>query len=141
ITSARWSPRGDQIAITVFDAEGNRSLMTIDVALGAPTPVRVGADLSIEANDSRLPVWSPNGEAMAFTSLRDDAPNVFVVGLPGEAGPDGVVSGEEWEMESQRTEDGGRRTEVRSQGSGVRGQESGFRDQGVGESRSSLCEA
>ncbi len=115
ITSARWSPRGDQIAITVFDAEGNRSLMTIDVALGAPTPVRVGSDLSIEANDSRLPVWSPNGDAMAFTSLRDDVPNVFVVGLPGEAGPDGVISGKEWEMASPITEDGGQESGVRSQ--------------------------
>ncbi|MCH7640193.1 MAG: PD40 domain-containing protein [Bacteroidetes bacterium] len=122
ITSARWSPRGDQIAITVFDAEGNRSLMTIDVALGAPSPVRVGADLSIGANDSRLPVWSPNGEAMAFTSLRDDAPNVFVVGLPGEAGPDDVVSGEEWEMDDQRTEDGGRRTEDGEERTEDRGQ-------------------
>ncbi|MCH8030890.1 MAG: hypothetical protein IIB09_03615, partial [Bacteroidetes bacterium] len=103
-------------------AEGNRSLMTSDVALGAPTPVRVGDDLSIEANDSRLPVWSPNGEAMAFTSLRDDAPNVFVVGLPGEAGPDDVVSGEEWEMDDQRTEDGGRRTEDGEERTEDRGQ-------------------
>ena len=70
-----------------------------------------------------------------LAAVADELIDVFVVGLPGEAGPDGVVSGEEWEMESQRTEDGGRRTEVRSQGSGVRGQEAGVRSQGSGDDR------
>ncbi len=103
ITSARWSPRGDQVAISIFDADGHRSLMTIDLVLEAATPVPIGNQLSIEANDSRDPVWRPDGEAMAFTSLRDNAPNVFAIELPGEAGPDGIVSGVDWEMDGQTT--------------------------------------
>lgn len=99
ITAARWSPRGDQIAITVFDNDGIRSLLTIDIALGALTPLPIGTDVSIEFNDSRLPVWRHDGEAMAFTSLRDNVPNVFAIGLPGDVGPEVEIVDGEWKME------------------------------------------
>ena len=79
ITSAKWSPDGQRIAIALFD--GRRDLATVDAATGVVT--RLGTDASNPdpaLRDDRLPLWSPDGRTLAFTSLRDGAPNVFVAG-------------------------------------------------------------
>ncbi|MDX1418664.1 MAG: hypothetical protein R3181_01750 [Rubricoccaceae bacterium] len=80
ITTARWSPTGERIAFAVFDPDGNRTLMTVDAATGETAAIPTGAGLAPEASDSRLPVWRPDGGALAFVSLRDLVPNVFTVG-------------------------------------------------------------
>ena len=82
ITSARWSPDGRQIAVALFDTR--RDLATVDAATGAVTRLATDAGNPDEAlRDDRLPVWSPDGRTLAYTSLRDGAPNVFVVGDMG----------------------------------------------------------
>ena len=84
ITSARWSPDGSQIAIALFDTR--RDLALVDAATGQVT--RLGTDAAnpdAALRDDRGPIWSPDGRRLTFTSLRDGAPNVFVMGT-GDSG-------------------------------------------------------
>ncbi|HLT47964.1 MAG TPA: hypothetical protein VK002_12095, partial [Rubricoccaceae bacterium] len=85
ITSARWQPGGERVAFAIFDADGSRTLMTVDAATGALATIPTGAGLAPQESDSRFPVWKPDGGALAFVSLRDDVPNVFTVPV-GEGG-------------------------------------------------------
>ena len=80
ITTARWSPDGATVAFAVFDADGRRDLATVPAAGGAVTRLATGSTAPTADRDDRLPVWSPTGDALAFTSLRDRAPNAFRVG-------------------------------------------------------------
>ena len=91
ITSARWSPDGRQIAIALFDTR--RDLALVDAATGTVT--RLGTDAGnpdAALRDDRGPLWSPDGRTLAFTSLRDGAPNVFVVRDEGRGMGDGQSS-------------------------------------------------
>ncbi|MDT7855198.1 hypothetical protein RQM47_00930 [Rubrivirga sp. S365] len=81
ITTARWSPDGRRVAFALFDADGRRDLATVDLATGRVERLPTGATTPPWERDDRLPVWSPDGDALAFTSLRDRAPNVFVGGI------------------------------------------------------------
>ena len=64
--------RAGAIAIALFDAAGERTVSLVNAETGAVQP------LTDRLHDDRLPVWNPAGDALAFTSLRDDAPNAFV---------------------------------------------------------------
>lgn len=86
ISTVRWSPAGDRVAFSVFDVDGRRDLATVDVATGAVERLATGEGVAPYERDDRLPVWSPDGDRLAFTSLRDRAPNVFVVGVIGGEG-------------------------------------------------------
>ena len=86
ITTARWSPDGASVAFAVFDADGRRDLAVLDLAGGAVTRLDTGGGAPPADRDDRLPVWSPAGDALAFTSLRDRAPNAFVRGMRDEEG-------------------------------------------------------
>lgn len=77
LTGLRWSPDGQRLVAHRFAEDGARDLVLIDATTGALTPVSAsGPDV-----DDRDPVWSPDGQRLAFTSLRDDVPNVFVLDL------------------------------------------------------------
>ncbi|MEM0963790.1 MAG: hypothetical protein AAGK21_14780, partial [Bacteroidota bacterium] len=78
IPTVRWSPAGARIAISLFDAEGRRDLATVDAETGAVERLVTGVDVAAFERDDRLPVWNAAGDSLAFTSLRDRAPNVFV---------------------------------------------------------------
>lgn len=78
ITTARLSPDGARVAYALFDAEGRRRLATVEVATGRVETLPVGEDVPDAARDDRGPVWSPDARRLAWTSLRDGVPNVFV---------------------------------------------------------------
>ena len=92
ITTARWSPDGASVAFAVFDADGRRDLAVLDLAGGAVVRLDTGGAAPPADRDDRLPVWSPAGDALAFTSLRDRAPNAFRVGMGDEARGKGQVA-------------------------------------------------
>ena len=94
ITSARWQPAPDSsgarrsaghIAIALFDAAGERTVSLVDAETGAVQP------LTDRLHDDRLPVWHPRADHLAFTSLRDDAPNVFRMGGWEDGGMEGAA--------------------------------------------------
>ena len=81
ITTARWSPDGARIAFALFDADGTRDLAVLDVATGEVARLGTAPEVDRAERDDRVPVWSPAGDSLAFTSLRDRAPNAFVTGI------------------------------------------------------------
>ena len=99
ITSARWSPDGARIAISLFDQDGRRALALVDpeaVPSEAVTVLDTGDGVPPYEQDDRTPVWNASGDSLAFTSLRDRAPNAFVVDVGGsrmEVAADGTASG------------------------------------------------
>ena len=102
ITTARWSPDGQRIAFAVFDVDGKRDLVTVDAssdtapatsASGALARLATGAGVPAQERDDRMPVWNAAGDSLAWTSLRDRAPNVFVGGIGDQGTGAGDLAG------------------------------------------------
>jgi len=87
IPTARWSPDGQRIAFSLFDADGRRQLATVDVTTRERVELATGGGVPAWEQDDRLPVWNAAGDSLAFTSLRDGAPNGFVVRADGAGEP------------------------------------------------------
>ncbi len=66
----RLSPDGGRAAVAMND-DGNEDILIYDLARDIPTR------LTFDAARDSFPVWSPNGERVAFTSYRDGGTNVF----------------------------------------------------------------
>lgn len=77
ITSARLSPDGTRVAYAVVE-RGERRLATVEVSTGRIETLPVADGVPDAVRDERAPVWSPDGRRLAWTSLRDGVPNVFV---------------------------------------------------------------
>ncbi len=102
ITTARWSPDGGRIAFAVFDPDGRRDLATVEAGrlgadatrvteAGAVARLATDPDGASYERDDRMPVWNAAGDSLAWTSLRDRAPNVFVGGA-SDAAPESRVT-------------------------------------------------
>ena len=87
ITTARWSPDGRRIAFAVFDPDGRRDLATVDVETGAVARLATGRDVVSHERDDRMPIWNAASDTLAWTSLRDRAPNVFLGGASAASDP------------------------------------------------------
>ncbi len=73
ISGVRWHPTEEKLVFARIDAAGRRDLVLLDLAAGTLHPLTDGA------TDNRQPVWSPDGRRLAYTSLRDEVPNAFVL--------------------------------------------------------------
>lgn len=69
-----WNHQRNSLIYHRFDAEGNRNL----VLLNLETKEERILDTGENDLDNRMPVISPTGRFIAFTSLRDQVPNVFI---------------------------------------------------------------
>ncbi len=72
ITGLQWHPTRDTLAFARVNSGGGRELVLHDLG-GERSQV-----LTDPGTDDRFPVWSPEGTQLAYTSLRDGVPNVFV---------------------------------------------------------------
>lgn len=73
-----WIPDRESWLFHRFDADGNRNLVLLDYETRTETLIDTG-DI-----DNRKPVLSPDGNQIAYTSLRDEIPNVFLYHLDNE---------------------------------------------------------
>ncbi len=68
-----WSPKGDEIAFSIWDHQGNRDIACI-------RPDGTGLHwLTNDPIDDRYPAWSPDGRQLAFISYRNGSPNLFIM--------------------------------------------------------------
>ena len=99
ISALDWRPGrpSDTLALARFTDDGVRDIALLDVPGGGVTSITAprpkgGADRSsprggrplrgaAPGEDNRVPVFSPDGETLAYTTLRDDVPNVFAYDL------------------------------------------------------------
>jgi eukaryotic-like serine/threonine-protein kinase len=75
----RLSPDGRRVAVSVADAAARRSIWVYDLTRGARTQLRPQASV----DDS--PVWSPDGNRIAFASERGGAARLFLRAVGGGA--------------------------------------------------------
>lgn len=78
LAGLRRQPGSNRLAFSRFDASGYRDIVILDP--GSETWHAVGDPDS----DNRMPVWSPDGSKLAYTSLKDQVPNVFVTDPSGD---------------------------------------------------------
>lgn len=78
VAHVAWHPEHDVIAYSRFNAQGGRFIESVDLATGQRSRLTDGRF------DDRRPVWSPDGSHLAYTSLRDDVPNVFVMDIASQ---------------------------------------------------------
>ncbi len=72
IASLRWHPDGRELLFNRFRPDGRRDVAVLNLATGRITSLTSGR------HDDRNPVYGPDGSSIAYASLRDDVPNVFV---------------------------------------------------------------
>ena len=66
-------PDGTHLAYSLFDENGGRRIAVINLRSASRT---YHTDPRV---DDRIPVWSPDGNTLLYTSLRDDVPNLFSI--------------------------------------------------------------
>ncbi|MCH8485686.1 MAG: hypothetical protein LAT75_02405 [Candidatus Cyclonatronum sp.] len=65
-------PEGTHLAYALFDADGSRQIIVLELES------RREMRFTDPVTDDRNPLWSPDGRYLAYTSMRDQVPNLFV---------------------------------------------------------------
>jgi Tol biopolymer transport system component len=74
----RISPEGKRIALAIFELNGGKSdLWVQDIASGNRTR------LTVDARRTIGPVWSPDGQRIAYTSARSGKPALYLISANG----------------------------------------------------------
>ncbi|MEX0772811.1 MAG: hypothetical protein WD038_06560 [Balneolales bacterium] len=81
LLSIQWHPTDDQILISRFSEQQKRDIILLDTENNVITPLTDGKF------DDRFPVWNSDGSAIAYTSLRDQIENVFILTLDNPNNP------------------------------------------------------
>ena len=72
LSSLQWQPQGPNVAYSIFDEAGKRTIRLINTRDGSTK------SLNNSLHEDQYPVWHPTESKIAFTSLRDEVPNVFI---------------------------------------------------------------
>ncbi len=79
VITLAWNKPRNELVFQRFDKDGSRYLVVLDIQTGRERILDQGTD------DNRMPLISPDGNKIAFTSLRDDVPNVFMTDLEADS--------------------------------------------------------
>lgn len=94
----RFSPDGRAIAVTVFD-QGNRNIWLYDVESGGKTRFTF-------ESDNLYPIWSPDGERIAYTSTRGGRFDLYWGPADGSGVPERLLTTPHEEYPTSWSRDG-----------------------------------
>jgi len=80
-----WSPAEGRFILFTSTRDGSIAVFTLDVecALERGPDAWCTNRLTLPSTENREPVWSPDGKRIAFTSLRDGNPEIYVMDADG----------------------------------------------------------
>ena len=96
----RLSPDGGRAAVVTRDAAGNEDVLIYDLARDIPTR------FTFFAGQDNFPVWSPDGERLAFASSREGQMNVFWKAADGTGEAERLTTGATVQVSSSWSPDG-----------------------------------
>jgi Tol biopolymer transport system component len=83
----RPSPDGSRIAVEVARTDGSVQIWIMNATTGAPTR------LTIQGEENRFPVWTPDGREVLYTSRRGDTYAIYRQAADGSGFPRHVIDG------------------------------------------------
>ena len=96
----RLSPDGGRAAVVTRDGDGNDDVLMYDLARDIPTR------FTFDAAQDSFPVWSPDGERLAFASSREGAMRVFWKAADGTGEAERLTTGTTVQVPSSWSPDG-----------------------------------
>ena len=79
VITLNWNRHRNELIYQRFDEQGDRYLVLLNPDTGSKRTIDRGE------NDNRVPLVSPDGNRIAYTSLRDEVPNVFMADLDADS--------------------------------------------------------